>query len=135
MANVDPIRRAEIGREKRARTRAQLAAAARSLFGRRPVESVTVDDVVEEAGVAKGTFYVHFEDLSALTAAVADELVRTFDELLQPQRVSMPDFVDARLTPARLWRVLKMAVKDKAHLKRMMALKESLSKPGRQWQR
>ncbi len=45
------------------------------------------------------------------------------------------DFVDARLTPARLWRVLKMAVKDKAHLKRMMALKESLSKPGRQWQR
>jgi AcrR family transcriptional regulator len=91
MANVDPIRRAEIGREKRARTRAQLVAAARSLFGKRPVESVTVDDVVEEAGVAKGTFYVHFEDLNALTAAVADELVRTFDELLQPQRLSMPD--------------------------------------------
>jgi AcrR family transcriptional regulator len=91
MANVDPIRRAEIGREKRARTRAQLVAAARSLFGKRPLESVTVDDVVEEADVAKGTFYVHFEDLSALTAAVADELVRTFDELLQPQRVSMPD--------------------------------------------
>ena len=91
MANVDPIRRAEIGREKRARTRAQLVAAARSLFGKRPVESVTVDDVVEEAGVAKGTFYVHFEDLNALTAAVADQLVRTFDELLQPQRLSMPD--------------------------------------------
>jgi AcrR family transcriptional regulator len=91
MANVDPIRRAEIGREKRARTRAQLVAAARSLFGKRPVESVTVDDVVEEAGVAKGTFYVHFEDLNALTAAVADELVRTFDELLQLQRLSMPD--------------------------------------------
>jgi AcrR family transcriptional regulator len=91
MANVDPIRRAEIGREKRARTRAQLIAAARSLFGKRPVESVTVDDVVEEAGVAKGTFYVHFEDLNALTAAVADELVRTFDELLQSQRLSMPD--------------------------------------------
>ena len=26
-----------------------------------------------------------------MTAAVADELVRTFDALLQPQRLSMPD--------------------------------------------
>jgi hypothetical protein len=45
------------------------------------------------------------------------------------------DFVDARLTPARLWSLLKMAFKDRTHLRRMMALKESLSKPGRQWQR
>ena len=55
------------------------------------MESVTVDDIVNEARVAKGTFYVHFDDLNALTVAVADELVRTFDELLQPQRLSMPD--------------------------------------------
>ena len=44
------------------------------------------------------------------------------------------DFVDARMTPRRLWRVLRMAINDKAHLRRMMALKESLSKPGRHWQ-
>jgi AcrR family transcriptional regulator len=91
MANVDPERRAQIGQEKRAKTRAQLISAANSLFAKRAVESVTVDDIVNEAGVAKGTFYVHFDDLNALTAAVADELVRTFDELLQPQRLSMPD--------------------------------------------
>ena len=43
------------------------------------------------------------------------------------------DFVDARMIPGRLWRVLRMmAINDKAHL-RMMALKESLSKPGRHW--
>ena len=65
--------------------------AATSLFAKRAVESVTVDDIVNEASVAKGTFYVHFDDLNALTVAVADELVRTFDELLQPQRLSMPD--------------------------------------------
>jgi len=91
MAKVDPARRARIGQERRAKTRALLISAAISLFARRAVESVTVDDVVEEAVVAKGTFYVHFEDLNALTAAVADELVRTFDELLQPQRLSMPN--------------------------------------------
>jgi AcrR family transcriptional regulator len=91
MAKVDPERRAQIGQEKRAKTRAQLISAASSLFAKRAVESVTVDDIVNEARVAKGTFYVHFDDLNALTIAVADELVRTFDELLQPQRLSMPD--------------------------------------------
>ncbi len=91
MARVDPVRRAQIGQEKRAKTRAQLVSAANSLFAKGAVESVTVDDVVKEARVAKGTFYVHFDDLPDLTAAVADELIRTFDELLQPQRLSMRD--------------------------------------------
>ncbi len=91
MANINPTRRAEIGREKRARTRAQLMEAANSLFARQAVESVTVDDVVKEAGVAKGTFYVHFDSLEALTAAVAEELVQSFDELLQPGRGSLND--------------------------------------------
>jgi AcrR family transcriptional regulator len=91
MANIDPIRRAEIGREKRARTRAQLIAAASALFARQAVESVTVDDVVREAGVAKGTFYVHFKDLPELAAAVADDLVKAIDDLLQPIRLSIDD--------------------------------------------
>jgi AcrR family transcriptional regulator len=89
MANVDLIRRAEIGREKRARTRALLVAAGHALFARQAVESVTVDDVVNEAGVAKGTFYVHFDDLQSLTTAVADELVKSIDDLLQPGRLSL----------------------------------------------
>lgn len=91
MAKIDPIRRAEIGREKRLRTRAQLVAAASALFSRQVAETVTVDDVVKEAGLAKGTFYVHFDGLDALTSAVADDLVRSFDELLQPVRLSMDD--------------------------------------------
>ena len=112
MANVDPIRRAEIGREKRARTRAQLIAAASALFARQAVEAVTVDDVIREAGVAKGTFYVHFKDLPALVAAVADDLVDSIDELLQPVRLSIDDpalriaygcscFMDKALTDPR----------------------------------
>jgi AcrR family transcriptional regulator len=73
MARIDPVRRAQIGQERRARTRAQLISAASTLFAKRAIEAVTVDDVVTEAGVAKGTFYVHFDDLQSLTAAVAGE--------------------------------------------------------------
>jgi AcrR family transcriptional regulator len=91
MANINLERRAEIGREKRARTKAQLITAAKALYSTRPWESVTVDEVVNEAGVAKGTFYTHFNDLNELAAAVADELVKSFDELIQPIRLSLSD--------------------------------------------
>jgi AcrR family transcriptional regulator len=91
MAKINLERRAEIGREKRARTKAQLIAAAKALFSERPWESVTVDEVVNEAGVAKGTFYGHFNDMNELAAAVADELIQSFDELIQPRRLSISD--------------------------------------------
>jgi|SRR5271166_1669824 len=88
MAKINLARRAEIGQEKRARTRAQLVAAARALFSVKPWASVTIDDLVREAGVAKGTYYAHFDDMHALTAAVGDELIRAFDELIQPRRAA-----------------------------------------------
>ncbi len=91
MANVNLEWRAEIGREKRARTKAQLIAAAKALFAKRPWESVTIDELVQEAGVAKGTFYSHFNDLEELAAAVADKLIDAFDEMIQPERQSISD--------------------------------------------
>jgi AcrR family transcriptional regulator len=86
VAKIDLGRRAEIGRAKSARTREQLLDAARSLYARQAVESVAVEDVVREADVAKGTFYVHFKNIEAVQFAVADELTETFVNLLQPRR-------------------------------------------------
>ena len=91
MARVDLARRAQIGRDRRARTRAELIRAARTLYAGRTFDSVTVDDVVIAAGVAKGTFYVHFDGLDDLQSMMADELAREFDELLQPRRLSLDD--------------------------------------------
>ena len=94
MARVDLARRAQIGRDRRARTRAELIRAARTLYAARTFDSVTVDDVVNAAGVAKGTFYVHFDDLDDLQSVVADELAREFDDLLQPRRLSLDDPIE-----------------------------------------
>ncbi len=88
---LDLARRAQIGQERRARTRSQLIEAAVRLISRQAIEAITVDEVVKEAGVAKGTFYVHFVDMHALILAVADGLVEGFDDMLQPKRVSMSD--------------------------------------------
>lgn len=55
---------------RRARTRDALLVAGRKLFAEHAFDAVAVDDIVDEAVVAKGTFYNHFEDKDALLAAV-----------------------------------------------------------------
>ena len=94
MVRVDIVRRAQIGLRLRAKSHAQLIRAARALFAIRPVDSITVDDVTREAELAKGTFYVHFQHLDDLRAAVADELARELDDLLQPHRTAIADPVE-----------------------------------------
>ena len=97
MAKIDLARRAEIGREKRARTRAQIVEAGATLLAERPLEALTVDAVVDAAGVAKGTFYYHFQSMEELAAAVGEKLGESFDELLAPARLGLRDPI-ARLS-------------------------------------
>ncbi len=97
MARIDLARRAEIGRERRARTRSQILEAAAMLLAERPVAAVTVDSVVEAAGVAKGTFYYHFQSMDELAAAVGAKLAKSFDELLAPTMRGLTDPI-ARLS-------------------------------------
>ena len=75
------------------------ADAARALYALNPIEAVNVDDLIGEA-VAKKTFYVHFDGLAELQAAVADQLAHEFDELLQPRRLATEDPVDELLRAA-----------------------------------
>ena len=97
MAKIDLARRAEIGRERRARTRAQILEATEILLAERPPEALTIDAIVDAAGVAKGTFYYHFQSIEELTAAVGAKLGESFDDLLAPTRLGIPDPI-ARLS-------------------------------------
>jgi AcrR family transcriptional regulator len=94
MAKIDLARRAEIGREKRARTRVQIVDAGLILLAERPPGALTVDAIVESAGVAKGTFYYHFQSVEELVAAVGAKLADTFDELLARSRLDQPDPIE-----------------------------------------
>jgi AcrR family transcriptional regulator len=88
MARVNVERRAEIGLAKRTRTRAVILQAARTCYAAETAAPVTVDSVMQAAGLAKGTFYVHFEDLTALEAELAGALIEELDESLQPARLA-----------------------------------------------
>ena len=107
---VDLARRAEIGREKRERTRALLVDAGTILLAERTREFLTVDAVVEAAGVAKGTFYYHFQSIDELAAAVGEKLGETFDAVLTPARLQLQNPIE-RLSFAFL-RFLEKALSD-----------------------
>ena len=88
MARVNLERRAEIGLEKRTRTRAAILEAARACYAALKAAPVTVDAVMQAAGLAKGTFYVHFADLAALEAELGETLTEEIDRRLQPARLA-----------------------------------------------
>lgn len=86
MARLNLERRAEIGLAKRTRTRAVILQAARTCYAAETAAPVTVNSVMQAAGLAKGTFYVHFQDLAALEAELGGALIEELDESLQPTR-------------------------------------------------
>jgi AcrR family transcriptional regulator len=129
MARIDLARRAEIGREKRARTRAQIVEAGALLLSQRPPDALTIDAVVEAAGVAKGTFYYHFQSIDELAAAVGAMLGETFDELLTPARLKLGDPI-ARLSFA-FTQFLEKAIADPVWARLVIQSSQSPSEPFR----
>lgn len=52
--------------------RLQILAAAREVFAKRGYNQTTIDDIVLSAGVARGTFYLYFEDKRAVFVDLID---------------------------------------------------------------
>lgn len=56
------------------RSREALLEAGLELFAERPVDAVSIDEIVAAAGVAKGTFFNHFADKHAFANAIASAI-------------------------------------------------------------
>ena len=56
---------------RRLKTRAALFEAGLKLFAERAVDTISIDDIVQKAGVAKGSFFNHFADKGEFASAVA----------------------------------------------------------------
>jgi AcrR family transcriptional regulator len=70
MATQATTRRAEIGRERRARMRNRLIEAAARVMADRGSDNATIDTFIRAAGVARGTFYNHFKTREELLDAL-----------------------------------------------------------------
>ena len=52
--------------------RQQILSVAREVFAKRGYHQTTIDDIVAQAGVARGTFYLYFEDKRAVFSDLVD---------------------------------------------------------------
>jgi len=76
---------------RKARTRANLLAAARHLFASRDVERTTVAEIAEQADIAIGSFYNYFTTKDELLDAVIDEALSEQLHLLQLRQAQVSD--------------------------------------------
>jgi AcrR family transcriptional regulator len=79
-SNVDSANRQQRGAKKRAKTRADLLAAARKVFARRGYHEASILDITGEADVGVGTFYLHFKDKDEAFNTLIDEVFHILEE-------------------------------------------------------
>lgn len=92
--------------ERRARRRAQLLTVASEVFGRRGYRSTSVNDVIEAAGVARGTFYQYFDGLDAVFHTLIDDFVSVLMAQVDPVDIEGDDPIGAMLE--NLMRVVRV---------------------------
>jgi len=83
------------GGRSRAATRARLIESGAALFASRGLHGVTTHDVARDAGVAAGTFYLHFKDKHALFREIALDAVAELRERLDTATAAATDPRDA----------------------------------------
>lgn len=69
-------RRSQLRGVKRAR---ELLDIATELFISKGIDETTIDDIAAHAGIAKGTFYHHYESKAALLLAIREAVIEDFD--------------------------------------------------------
>ncbi len=79
----------------RAATRRRLRDSAQELFAERGLHGVTTHDIAHRAGVAAGTFYLHFKDKGALFREIALETVAELRRRIDEATESAPDLRSA----------------------------------------
>jgi AcrR family transcriptional regulator len=81
--------------ERGRRSRQKLLDAAEKVFGEMGYFQASVTDIVREAGVAQGTFYVHFTSKKEAFVAVLDSLNQVFRSRTKKESARGKDFLES----------------------------------------
>lgn len=109
--SIDLERRAEIGRERRARTRARIIAAAFDLLGSEHGLYSRIEDIADKAGVTRPTFYNHFKGMDDLREALTQEVTHDFLLAVNETTMKMQDPRQRAASAIRYY--LRRAMRDR----------------------
>src|SRR5690349_251730 len=68
---------------KKSERRREILDAARDVFARRGYNQATIDDIVARAGVARGTFYLYFDDKREVFSELIDRFATQITQAIQ----------------------------------------------------
>jgi len=111
MTEAEHERRTEAGRERRARTRAKIVAAAFEIFGSEEGLFTRIEDIASVAGVTRATFYNHFNNMADLREAVSYEVTHDFLQWVNATTSRLDDPRERASTAIRLY--LRRAREDR----------------------
>jgi len=123
------VRRA---RRLRASRRTALLDAAKRRFARRGYHRTSIDDIIDEAGIARGTFYLHFESKRAIFDELVAELLAvpgasvTIEHHVSKRAAAVAELLRAVRAAARGEAVLSPAVANRM-MSQLRAPREQLS--------
>ena len=75
--------RSRVGKERRARTESRILEVALEVFADRGAEAPVIDDFVQAASIARGTFYNHFKSVDELLLATSEATTRKVIEAIE----------------------------------------------------
>ena len=84
---------------RRARTRSALIGAGHKLFAAKSIDGVTIDEIVDAADVAKGSFYNHFDDKEGLADTIVELVQGDCEREIYAANADITD-ADARMARA-----------------------------------
>jgi len=93
--------RTRVGKERSARTETRILEAALGVFARRGPDAPVIDEFVQAAGIARGTFYNYFESVEQLLHATSvwttGEVVQTIEDAIANLEPSLRFGVGVRM--------------------------------------
>jgi AcrR family transcriptional regulator len=100
-------------RRLRASRRSAILLAAQRRFALRGYHRTSIDDIIEEAGIARGTFYLHFESKRAIFDELVAELLATLQSTVRRIDVTPGAVAPMQQLDTMVARVLDVLVENR----------------------
>lgn len=105
----------------KAERRSHILAAARDVFAKRGYHQATIDDIVAETGVARGTFYLYFEDKRAVFSDLMDRFFTALTMAINRIDVAPSAAPVAEQARANIRAIIGMCLSDRAMTKILLS--------------
>src|SRR3954470_825452 len=102
----------------KAERRQQILAHARDVFAKKGYHAAKIDDIVSAAGVARGTFYLYFEDKRAIFEEIVDRTLARVGMTILRVDVMRPVAEQVR---ENMRRIISILLEDRATTKIMLS--------------